>query len=47
MIALVVAVVAAVVFALVTGHWEAATGVGIAYVLAALVLLEVRWRGRR
>ena len=47
MIALIIAAVAAVVFGAVTGHWEAAIGVGIAYVLAALVLLEVRWHGRR
>ena len=46
MIALVAAAVAAIVFGAVTGHWEAAIGVGIAYALAGLVLLEARWRGR-
>lgn len=44
MIALIVAAVAAIVFGLATGHWEAAIGVGIAYMLAGLVLLEARWR---
>ena len=46
MIALAVAAIAAVVFGAATGHWEAAAGVGIAYALAGLVLLETRWRGR-
>jgi hypothetical protein len=41
-IALMVAAAAAVVFGLVTGHWEAATGTGIAYALAGLVLLKRR-----
>lgn len=44
MIALVVAAVAAVVLGAVTGHWEPAIGVGIAYALAALVLREARRR---
>jgi hypothetical protein len=46
MIALILAAVAAVVFGIVSGNWEAAIGVGIAYTLAGLVWLEVSWRSR-
>ena len=46
MIALIAAAVAAIALGLVTGHWEAAIGVGIAYALAGLLLLEARWRGK-
>ena len=46
MIALALAAIAAVVFGAVTGHWEAAIGVGIAYTLSGLIWLEVRWLHR-
>ena len=42
MIALVLAAVAAVVFGAVTGHWEAAIGVGIAYTLGGIAWFSVR-----
>lgn len=44
MIALVGAAIAALVFGMVTGHWEAAVGIGIAYAFGGLVWLEMRWR---
>jgi hypothetical protein len=46
MIALVAAAIAAVVFSAITGQWAPAIGVGIAYALAGLVWLEVRWHER-
>lgn len=45
MITLALAALAAVIFGAVTGHWEAAIGVGVGYTFSGLIWLEA-WRGR-